>query len=457
MTSNVLQDENLKSVVLTDNEDLQPTKERFIGNLSYYAMWTGGCIAIAVFATGSSLLGTLNLFQAIMALVVGTVMIAIGLVINGRAGHVYGIPYTVQIRSSFGFMGAKIPGLARALPALVWFGFQSWVGAEAINMVFYTMFGFDNVALCFILFQILQICLTLYGFKGIKWLENVATVFIIIALVYMFITVINKYGMDVVDNVINIQGSWGLPFWGGVLIFVGQYSTMMLNVSDYSRQFNQKTGNVGTGSIYWLAVGPSMMFMALIGLIVSGATGSYDPITVFSSAIDNPVLLVMTLLFIIFAQISTNVLNNFVPPVYVLMDAFKKVPYKAAVVIIGVLAVCTFPWILISDTSADGLALFIKIYAAFLGPCFAIMAIDYHVFRKGKLNIKDYYDQEGPFKGINWAGIIAMGCGAIVGLFEVNLTWFASAAVGGIVYFILMKYTGLGKSFITGTVLEKNK
>jgi nucleobase:cation symporter-1, NCS1 family len=92
----------------------------------------------------------------------------------------------VQARSAFGFSGTRFPGLVRAVPAIVWYGFQSWVGAGALNAVSATLFGYDNLVLFFILFQFAQIGLSVLGFQGIKWLENIGAVFILGALIYMF-------------------------------------------------------------------------------------------------------------------------------------------------------------------------------------------------------------------------------------------------------------------------------
>ena len=32
-------------------------------------------------------------------------------------------------------------------------------------------------------------------------------------------------------NLVNVEGTWGAPFWGATMLFLGIYSTMMLNVS----------------------------------------------------------------------------------------------------------------------------------------------------------------------------------------------------------------------------------
>ncbi len=168
----------------------------------------GGCVSIGTFTMGSSLVGTLSLVQAAVAMAVGCLVIAVGLAVNGAAGHRYGIPFMVQVRSAFGFAGTKVPGIVRALPALVWYGFQSWIGAAALNMVSDTLFGFSNMVLFFILFQLLQIILSVTGFQGIKWLENIGAVFILGALIYMFVSVVDRYGAELGDA-LSASGTWG--------------------------------------------------------------------------------------------------------------------------------------------------------------------------------------------------------------------------------------------------------
>lgn len=191
---------------------------------------------------GSSIVGTLNLLQASVAIAIGCFVIGIALTLNGAAGYKYGIPFMVQARAAFGFSGTRLPGLVRAVPAIVWYGFQSWIGAGALNAVSATLFGFDNLVFYFITFQFLQIGLSVFGFQGIKWLENIGSGFILASLVYMFFSVINKYGDEITTNLVNIEGTWGAEFWAATMLFLGIYSTMMLNVSDYSRELKKEPG-----------------------------------------------------------------------------------------------------------------------------------------------------------------------------------------------------------------------
>ena len=173
-------------------ETLAPQRERIMDPWSYLFAWLGGCVSIGTFTVGSGLVGTLNLAQVFVAIAIGCTVIGIALAINGAAGHKYGIPFMVQARSSYGFAGTRLPALVRSVPAIVWFGFQSWIGAGALNLVSVTLFGFDSIVFWFIAFQFLQIGLSVLGFSGIKWLENIGSVFIIGALIYMFYSVIDK-------------------------------------------------------------------------------------------------------------------------------------------------------------------------------------------------------------------------------------------------------------------------
>ncbi len=418
-------------------ESLAPQKTRIMGRVSYLLAWFGGCVSIGTFAMGSSIVGTLNLLQAVIAIAVGCFVIGIALAFNGAAGYKYGIPFMVQARSAFGFGGTRFPGLVRAVPAVVWYGFQSWIGAGALNAVSATMFGFDNLIFFFIAFQFLQIGLSIFGFQGIKWLENIGSGFILISLVYMFYSVIDKYGDEITRNLVNIEGTWGAPFWAATMLFLGIYSTMMLNVSDYSRELKKGTGPGLLSTIYAMSILPCTLFMGLIGLMVSGATGISDPIQVFSSAVDNTPLLVTTLLFIAFAQVTTNVLNNVVPPTYILMDVFK-LKFRTATIIVGLAAFGTFPWELVKEESSAGLQLFVQTYSAFLGPIFAVLVVDYFILRRRTLNLDHLYNENGPYKGVNWAAIIASLIGATVALTFSSISWYASLIPAGLSYYLLM-------------------
>lgn len=403
-----------------------PGNKRILGPLSYLFAWLGGCISIGTFALGSSVVETgLNLKQAGFAMLLGSIILIIGLVLNDRQSYKTGIPYVVQLRSAFGMKGTVVPAMLRAIPAIIWYGVQSWLAGTALNQVSITLFEYDNTVMYFVIFQIVQLLLSLLGFKGVKWLENIGAVFIICALLYMFYVCVNQYDDIIIAHLINVEGSWGIPFLGAIISFFGVNITVMLNAGDYVRELKQGYSDSTRGVIYFLAMVPATVFMGGIGLMITTATSIANPIVAFSTAVENKLLVIVTLLFILFAQMTTNLLSNVIPPAYALMNTFG-LKHKTSATIVSILAVCTFPWVLVQDSSAAGLDLFIRIYTAFFCPIFAVLFTDYYLIRKQQVNISDLYDINGPFKNVNIAAIIAISVGAVVGLTNISLSFFTS-------------------------------
>jgi NCS1 family nucleobase:cation symporter-1 len=143
------------------------------------------------------------------------------------------------------------------------------------------------------------------------------------------------------------------------------------------------------------------------------------------------------LLFIAFAQVTTNVLNNVVPPTYILMDVFK-LKFRTATILVGLAAFGTFPWELVKEESSAGLQLFVQTYSAFLGPIFAVLVVDYFIIRRRTLDLSKLYDENGPYRGVNYAAIIASLIGAVVALWFSSVSWYASLIPAGVSYYLLM-------------------
>ncbi len=162
----------------------------------------------------------------------------------------------VQARSAFGFSGTRLPGWCAPCPPSS--GTVSRAGsAPAPEHGLGDLFGFDNLVFFFITFQLLQIALSVLGFQGIKWLENIGSAFILCSLVYMFYSTVQRYGDELSASMLTMEGSWGLPFWGATMLFLGIYSTMMLNVSDYSREHKEGTGPGLLTTIYAMSILPA--------------------------------------------------------------------------------------------------------------------------------------------------------------------------------------------------------
>src|SRR6201994_3324770 len=122
-------DKNLYS----DDLAVVPKEKRTWGTWNYAALWISMSLCIPTYMLASSLIGNgMNWWQAILTIFLGNTVVLIPMILNGRAGAKYGIPFPVFARASFGVRGANIPAVVRALVACGWFGIQTWIGGEAI-------------------------------------------------------------------------------------------------------------------------------------------------------------------------------------------------------------------------------------------------------------------------------------------------------------------------------------
>ncbi|MED4452270.1 NCS1 family transporter [Metabacillus fastidiosus] len=444
------------------DESLNPKKEgaRTVGPLAYAFMWIGDGVNLGNMTLGASLIvagtATLNIFQTFAAAAIAIGIISLFFALNDRLGYRTGIPYVVQLRMSFGIKGSIISSLLRGIPAIVWYGFQSWIGGTALNEIAKVVSGgsFDNVVICFVIIQAVQIVLSMYGFHAIAWVETIASVVIMLALVYVFVVLLNSHSDVIVDKWVHAKGSWGLPFFGFIMMFMGNYAAIFLSAADYSRELKTGISDAKRGFLYFSPIVVAYGFVLTIGAMLASATGISNPVKAFAIVVDNPYITVGVSAFIVLGAIAVNMVANIVPPTYVI-TLLTKMKYKPAVVLTGILALGSFPWVLVQDSSAKGLGMFILIYSAFLGPIVSILLVEYYILRKQQVNIADLYKEDGQFAGYNPAAILAMLIGAGAAFTLVELAWIIGVVVAGISYILLMKYAFKDSEFKKGTIFEK--
>lgn len=460
LAGQVLKQTQLHEEISID-DSLKPKQEseRTIGSVPYMFMWIGDGVNLGNMTLGASLIvagvATLNVFQTFVAAMIAIGIISVIFAINDRFGYRTGIPYVVQLRMSFGIKGSIISSFLRGVPAIVWYGFQSWVGATALNEIVKVLSGgsLDSIPVCFILLQAVQIVLSLYGFHAIKWVETLASVVIMLALVYVFTLLLNSHSTAITENWVNAKGTWGLPFFAFIMVFLGNYAAIFLSAGDYSRELKSGMSDKKRSMLYFFPIVIAYGFVLTIGAMMAAATGISNPVKAFAVIVDNPYITVFVSAFIVIGAVAVNMVANIVPPAYVI-SLVTKLKYKASVVITGLLALCSFPWVLVQDSSAQGLNTFILIYSAFLGPIVAIMLVEYYILRKQKVDTAELYLDNGSFKGYNPSALLAMLIGAGAAFLLVDIGWIIGFITAGLSYLLLSKFAFKGSSFKKDTIYE---
>ena len=467
------------------NADLEPTSpaQRTWTATHYAALWVSMAVSVPAYMLASGLMTEgMNWWQAVLTVFLGNLIVLVPMVLVGHAGTKHGIPYPVLARSSFGVRGAQLPAILRAIVACGWFGIQTWLGGQAIYTILNVISGnaLQGSALpllgisggqlfCFLLFWALHIYFITKGTDSIRWMETAAAPLLLlsgIALVWWAYAKAGGFGpmlaapSQFVDGG-KRAGQFWLVFWPSLTAMVGYWATLALNIPDFTRFARSQRDQV-LGQAIGLPV--PMGLLALVAVLVTSAT-----VVIYGEAIWDPVVLtgkmggisvVLALIALIIATITTNLAANVVSPAYDFSNlAPSKISFRMGGYITAAIGLAMFPWKILETTKGYIFTWLIG-YGALLGPVAGIMLVDYFVIRKTELDHDALFDANGIYSyrsGWNWRAVVALIIGVlpnlpgflaaagfisgIAAVFETLYTyaWFVGLGISSVVYFLLMR------------------
>lgn len=474
------------------NEDLAPTVagKRTWTATHYAALWVSMAISVPAYMLASGLMSEgMNWWQAVLTVFLGNVIVLIPMVLVGHTGAKHGIPFPVLARTSFGVKGAQLPAILRAIVACGWFGIQTWLGGQAIYTILNVVTGNalqgdplpglginGGQLFCFLLFWALHIYFITKGTDSIRWMETASAPLLLLsaaALVWWAYAHAGGFGPMLSAPSQFVEGGkragqFWLVFWPSLTAMVGYWATLALNISDFTRFARSQRDQV-VGQAIGLPV--PMGLLALVAVVVTSAT-----ITIYGQAIWDPVALtgkmggisvVLALIALIIATITTNLAANVVSPAYDFSNlAPQKISFKMGGYITAAIGLAMFPWKILETTQGYIFTWLIG-YGALLGPIAGIMLVDYYLIRKTELNHDALFAENGEYSysnGWNWRAVIALILGALPNLpgflkaagfipstapiFEVLYTyaWFVGLAIAAVVYYVLMQRSVVASS-----------
>jgi NCS1 family nucleobase:cation symporter-1 len=415
------------------NEDLAPTgpEERTWTTYNIAALWIGMAIVITTYTLAAGLMAAgMNWWQALLTISLGNLLVLVPMLLNAHAGTKYGVPFPVFVRASFGVRGANFAAMARALVACGWFGIQTWIGGLALNALMAEFWGGwadipGGTYIAFFVFWAIQVVIILTGIEGVKWFESYTAPLLIggsIALLIWGFTAGGGIG-NVFETSARLQQGdasfWAL-FWPSLAANVGYWITLSLNIPDFTR-YAQTQRSQAIGQALGLPL--TMTAFSFVGIAVTAATivvfgeAIWDPVVLVTRlAADLPVVLIIAMIIIVLAQISTNMAANVVSPSFDFSNlAPKYISFKMGGMITAAIGVVSFPWVLFNNVGAYIFTWLVG-YGSLLGAIGAVMIVDYWIVRKRQLSLAELYKHDGIYAysgGWNWKAIAAVFIGVI--------------------------------------------
>ena len=441
---------------------------------------------------GFSLIASLYLVYELNVLVVlfGT-LIASFLVyffanLVGKPSQKYGLPFSIILRSSLGIKGAKYFGLLRGLVGIFMFGIQTYFLSRLFSyLIRILIFSFDNTFLEHDIFLIF-----LLGLNIIDWVAFVFTIIMqtflfskshqfnrsiirfsavtVYSGMLIFFLVVFLYDVKVISaafvEIFSINNIFDKTNLAPLITVVGTvfayFSIVLMNYGDFSRYVKDenelKKGNLSLilnlliFSLFtvFIVIGSDIFLNKNLENMERILTNPTDII----GKIDNIKLTVIVLFFIIFASASTNLIANYIPTQNTLLNLLPtRLNLKTSAIIITffgfVIGIFWLPLL-----SQIGILAFVDTFAAFFGPLFGVIVVDYYLVQKTNINNKDIFslDKNGLYfysNGWNIKAIYSLVLGFVFAASTIwneslmnfhSYSWMIGAFISSLTYYLLV-------------------
>jgi len=408
------------------NPDLAPTSPsaRTWSTYNIAALWIGMSVVITTYTLASGIMQQgMTWWQAMITILLGNTIVLVPMILNAHAGTKYGVSFPVLCRAAFGVKGANVPAILRAIVACGWFGIQTWIGGLALHQLLVAAWpGWANVPaalwLAFAAFWLVQVVIILRGLEGIRMLESWSAPLLLgggIALLWWAIQSGGGLGRILAESP-KLQHAQ-TPFWtlfpAALTANVGYWATLSLNIPDFTRYAqSQRSQMLGQA----LGLPTTMTAFAFIGVAVTSATivifgeAIWDPI-VLIARIGSPLVIILSALVVLAAQLTTNMAANVVSPANDFSSlAPRRISYVTGGLITAVIGIVMMPWKLYADAAAYIFTWLIG-YSSLMGAIGGILIADYWLLRRCTLSVPDLFALTGRYtyrNGVNHKAMIAL-------------------------------------------------
>ena len=377
-----------RSVAADPGIEPVPRSQRALGALDLAILWGDLGIGLLVLVTGALLVPALGLLQAIVAVVIGSVIGVALLALVAAAGGAHAVPTMVLFRPVLGIRGSWVASGLNAVQLVGWVAVEFWAMSYVADLVVARVFGFEARGVWLLLIAAICTGLALWGPVGVTkvWLEKFG-VWVITA-ICLVVTVL------VIASGVSIEaGTGGFPSMGQALdLVIAMPISWLPLVADYSRfATGARPAFVGT---FWGYLAANIWLYTLGSLLVLNASATPDPGGIALGILAVAGGSVAGLLFLIglLAGETDEAFANLYSTAVSIQNVVPRLPHR--ITIVGVAVVGAALAGLLTMTAYESFLFFI---GSIFVPLFGILAADHFVRRRGTLEIDDLYRSSGRY------------------------------------------------------------
>ncbi len=394
--------------------------------------------AIAVVFGGSVLGSGLSFMDAIIAVLVGSTILAIIGSLGGYISAKSGGSTYLNWRYGFGRVPSKIIGVALILvtTGIGWYAYESWFFGIIMSEIFPSG-ALHTVWIDTLWGAALMILLTYVGYRALSFITYTAYPQHVWLLLIGFIAALSLTHSG--TSIFSISPSSPFSLSTGITDTVGLYIAGALIVGDFTRYAKSGKVAVTSWNLHMYLFYPLLILGGTALVLVTGSG-------IVTAAMLSIGLGVAVLLIIVLGQLAINAANLYSGSLsFVNMLRINR---AKASIITGVIGTGVATWLAFySGTSLVPFETFLGYLGDFLPAAGGVVFADYFIIRpylKGVKNVKERYtfNKDSKYSEYNINGIVSLIFGSLMGLFLPVGIGAINSIVGAFLLYIIIAVIG---------------
>jgi nucleobase:cation symporter-1, NCS1 family len=229
-----------------------PERLRVLNGADLTMLWANLGVSLLVLVLGAALVPALSLRDALIAVVVGSVVGNLMLGAAGMIGADARVPAMVLLRAPLGHRGSYLPTGLNVAQCLGWATFELIIIAAAASALSDDIFGFEAKPAWTIFFGAVAAILALMGPIGFvrRFLRRFAVYAVAASMIYLTYWVL--WNADL-GSLWSADGEGGISIWLGIDLVIAITVSWVPLVADYTRfSRDRRSALVGSGLGYFI-------------------------------------------------------------------------------------------------------------------------------------------------------------------------------------------------------------